>query len=70
MAGETAEAHGAETWDVVKHFLTAGASQPTGRTAAEILAGDENSLHFFGTPAYACRMHQCENAPNHSVALS
>ena len=44
VAGEVTAAHGAETWDVLKHFLTAGASQPAGRTAAEVLGVDENAL--------------------------
>ncbi len=44
VAAEVDAAHGAETWEVLKHFLTAGASQPAGRTAAEMLGVEENML--------------------------
>ena len=44
VAAEVAEAHGTEAWEVLKHFLTTGAAQPAGRTAAEMLGVDENAL--------------------------
>ena len=44
VAAEVDAAHGVETWEVLKHFLTTGAAQPTGRTAAEMLEVNENSL--------------------------
>ena len=44
VAEEVAAAHGAETWEVLKHFLTVGSAQPAGRTAAEMLGVDENVI--------------------------
>lgn len=44
VAEEVAAAHGTETWEVLKHFLTVGSAQPAGRTAAEMLGVDENVI--------------------------
>ena len=44
MAEEVAAEQGAETWEVLKHFLTVGSAQPAGRTAAEMLGVDENVI--------------------------
>ncbi len=44
VAEEVAAEHGAETWEVLKHFLTVGSAQPAGRTAAEMLGVDENVI--------------------------
>lgn len=44
VAEEVAAAHGPEAWEVLKHFLTTGAEQPAGRTAAAMLGMEENVL--------------------------